>query len=325
MIVDAHAHFVAPGIFARLKSQKNLFPSVQLLEEGKGFRMSFAGRDPTRIIPARLYDPEHRKRWLDQQRIDHQVVACWLDLFGYELPADEAADWCRFLNEELLNFARSHGFLTPLACVPLQSGSHAATVLQEAVAAGFRGIMIGTQPKGVGGNLDDPGLDPFWKKASDAELPVFLHPMFACPDERLSDYDLVNSVGRVSDTSAAAGRLLCSGHLQRFPGIKLILSHGGGALPFILGRLKRTYERNDRKFADPAEGFRRLYFDTVLYDPQAVRFLRDVAGADRLMLGSDSPFLEGDPLPYVTEAQLAPAARDAVLGGNAARLFRIAS
>jgi aminocarboxymuconate-semialdehyde decarboxylase len=197
-------------------------------------------------------------------------------------------------------------------------------VLEEALDAGFHGAMIATQPKGVGGTLDDPSLDPFWEVASAREAALFLHPHYICGDERLADYDLVNAVGRLADTTIAVARLLFSGHLTRFPGVKLLLSHAGGALPYALGRLKRNHAIH-KEYADPADGFRRLYFDTVLFEPRALRFLCDVVGADRVMLGSDYPFGIGDPDPcaVVEATPLSSGERHAILGETAARIFHV--
>src|SRR5437763_15260017 len=100
--------------------------------------------------------------------------------------------------------------------------------------------MIATQPKGVGGNLDDPSLDPFWEVASAREAALFLHPHYVCGDERLADYDLVNAVGRLADTTIPAARRSFSGHLTRRPGVKLLLSHARGAVPYAVGRCKRA-------------------------------------------------------------------------------------
>jgi aminocarboxymuconate-semialdehyde decarboxylase len=215
--------------------------------------------------------------------------------------------------------------LTPLATVPLQSGALAARVLEEALDAGFSGAMIGTQPKGLGGNLDDPELDPFWELASARRATIFLHPMYICGDDRLGDYDLLNAVGRLTDTTIAMARLFFSGHLTRFPGVTLVVSHGGGALPYALGRLRRNRAIHAEAYADPLDGFRHLYFDTVLFEPQALRFLCDVAGSDRVVLGSDYPFPIGDPEParVVDDTPLTESERRAIFGETAARIFHI--
>jgi aminocarboxymuconate-semialdehyde decarboxylase len=118
--------------------------------------------------------------------------------------------------------------------------------------------------------------------------------MYICGDDRLDGHDLLNAVGRPTETTIAMARLLFSGHLTRFPGVPLVVSHGGGALPYALGRLRCNRAIHRDGCADSLVGFRRLYFDTVLFEPQALRSLCDVAGSDRVVLGSDYPFPIGD-------------------------------
>jgi len=292
MIIDTHAHVVPASLIEVLRAERRIFPSVRLLAEGEATRMTFAGEAPTRTISPRLSDLQTRKEWLMQRKIDHQVVGGWTDVYGYELPGDEAADWARFLNEHLRKDADALAALTPLATVPLQNGTLAARVLEEALDAGFTGAMIGTQPKGVGGTLDHAELDPFWEVASARHATIFLHPMYICGDDRLNGYDLLNAVGRLTDTT---------------------------------GWLRRNRAIHPDGYADPFDGFRRLFFDTVLFEPQALRFLCDVAGADRVVLGSDYPFPIGDPEParVVDETPLTEAERRAILGETAARIFHI--
>ncbi len=325
MIVDAHAHFVPAAFLDALAAQRRLFPSVKLTREGGGARLAFAGGKPTRPVSPKLIDLEQRREWLAKQKIDRQVAGGWLDIFGYELPPDEGADWCRFMNEAMLSDAGRFPALSALASVPLQSGEAAARLLEEALARGFKGVMIGTQPKGAGGVLDDPDLNPFWEAASAHRCAVFIHPMFLCGDDRLDAYDLLNAVGRLADTSIAVARLLYSGHLERYAGANLIVSHGGGALPYALGRLQRNNAIHPGQYAQALDGFRRLYFDTVLFDPRALEFLCDLAGADKLLLGSDHPFPIGDEAPteVVEGATLSQAERRAILGETARRLFHL--
>jgi aminocarboxymuconate-semialdehyde decarboxylase len=325
MIIDCHAHVVPGTMLDALQREARLFPSVRLHAAGGAVRLAFAGGAPGRPIQPRLSDLDERRRWLERARVEHQLVGGWTDVYGYELRGEEAADWARFYNEHMAADAARMPALSALATVPLQDGRLAARVLEEALDRGFKGAMIATQPKGEGGNLDDPDLDPFWELASARGAAIFLHPHYLCGDARLAGYDLVNAVGRLADSTLAVARLLFSGHLTRFPGMTLVLSHGGGALPYALGRLKRNRAIHP-DYADPEEGFRRLYFDTVLFEPLALRFLCDVAGADKVMLGSDCPFGIGDPEPcgVVDKTPFAAAERAAILGGNAARVFHIA-
>jgi len=324
MIIDTHAHVVPQSLLDALRSEQRLFPSVRIDDAGAAPRLAFAGGAPGRPIQPRLSDLAQRLEWLKAAHIDHQLIGGWTDVYGYELTGDEGADWARFYNEHIQRDAAALPVLSALATVPLQDGGLAARVLDEALDAGFKGAMIATQPQGVGGNLDDPGLDPFWEVASARRAAIFLHPHYICSDDRLDDYDLVNAVGRLTDTTIAVGRLLFSGHLTRYPGVNLVLSHAGGALPYALGRLKRNHAIHP-DYADPGEGFRRLYFDTVMFEPRALRFLCDVAGTDKIVLGSDFPFGIGDPDPcaIVDATELTATERGAILGENAARIFHI--
>jgi aminocarboxymuconate-semialdehyde decarboxylase len=326
MIIDTHAHVVPAAFLETLRAERRLFPSVKVVKEGAATRMGFAGQALTRPVAPRLSDMKQRKDWLGAQGIDCQVAGGWLDVFGYELPPEEGADWARFQNETMLACAGDLPAIKPLATVPLQSGRLAAAVLDEALSAGFHGVMIGTQPKGNRGALDDADLDPFWEVCSGRKATVFVHPMFVCGDDRLNGFDLVNAVGRAADTITAMARMLYSGHLQRFPGMNLIISHGGGGLPYLLGRLQRNNAIHPGEYADALDGFRRLYFDTVLFDPRALRFLCDCAGAEKVVLGSDHPFPIGDdrPVKVVDDTPLTASERRAILGDTAQRLFAIA-
>jgi len=326
MIIDTHAHFTPQAMLDALKKEIGRFPSVELLVDGDAYKLGFAGGDLTRPVLPKLREVDQRLDWMGHQCIDAQINGGWLDSFGYELPDEEGLAWSRFMNEFMMRGTDGHKSLVPLATVPLQNGKMAAQVLEEALDAGFAGAMIGTQPHGASGNLDDPDLDPFWEAASSLKASLFLHPMFGCDDQRLLDYGLINGVGRGVDTTIAVARLLFSGHFLKYSGMNFVLAHGGGALPYMLGRLARYFENpSQRDFADPAAGFKTLYFDTVLFDPKALNFLRDVVGAEKIMLGSDYPFPIGDmtPLKIVEAADLSETETNLILGDTAADVFKV--
>jgi aminocarboxymuconate-semialdehyde decarboxylase len=308
-----------------LTSQKQRFPSIKVAVENGGVRMAFADQEPKRPVPGGMSDIERRRAWLTERGIDRQVVGGWLDTFGYELSPDEALDWARFINVHMLKAVAEVPFFVPLATVPLQSGQLAACALEEALDQGFHGAMIGTQPKGTTGVLDDPDLEPFWEAASARKATLFVHPTFGARDDRLKAHGLVSAVGRATDTTIAVARLLYSGHLKRYPGVNLVISHGGAALPMLLGRLRRSFETAPAQRSDPAEGFARLYFDTVVYDVPTLRFVRELAGPDRLLMGTDEPFVIGEPQPvqFVKACKFAAADERAILGSTAAKLFNI--
>jgi aminocarboxymuconate-semialdehyde decarboxylase len=325
LVIDIHAHFIPKLLYDRFDASSVKFPEVKLIRDDKGVRMQFPGSQPTRPISPKLSDLADRRAWMDKNRIDHQLVGGWLDSFGYELPAGEGLAWSRFYNDCLEEELAEETRFTPLATVPLQHGGLAAEVLEEVLERGFGGVMIGTLPKGNSGTLDDPSLDPFWQAASDLKVAVFLHPMFLCGEPRVADYDLVNAIGRLADTSIAVSRLLFSGHLLKFPGMKFVLAHGGGALPYALGRLARNHQISQGKYADPRKGFEAMYFDSCVFDADTLEYLAKKAGPGRVMLGSDQPFPIGDPEPkkamegtYFTDA-----VRKGILGETAQSIFRV--
>jgi aminocarboxymuconate-semialdehyde decarboxylase len=321
--IDMHSHFVPQAQLEDLKTRRD-FPSVKITVEKGGVCMSFAGGKPTRPVMPLMSDVVKRREWMAAQKIDRQVVGGWLDMFAYELPAGEGADWSRYLNKHLLDGVKPLPELIPLATVPMQNGKLAAKVMHEALDQGFHGLMIGTQPKGLGGALDDADLDPFWAEASERTVTIILHPMFATGDNRLEDYCLVNAIGRVTDTTHAVARLLYSGHLVRYPGVKLVLSHGGAAIPTVMGRLKKSYIGQPTP-GDPGEGFKKLYFDTIVFDPAVLRFVVQAGGVDKMMMGTDYPFYLGDlePLKIVDACGFNDKDRSAIVAGTAARLFNI--
>src|SRR5262249_15964570 len=157
----------------------------------------------------------------------------------------------RLINTHLARIAREQPRFIPLATVPLQDGVRAAEVLKEAHSQGFKGAMIGTQPKGRGGVLDDPSLKPFWEAPNSLASLIFIQPVLESGDNRVHDYGMANAVGRITDTLIAMSRLIYSGHVTRFGNIKLVAGIGGAALPYVIGRLRRNYSLDKDKLGDP--------------------------------------------------------------------------
>jgi aminocarboxymuconate-semialdehyde decarboxylase len=323
MIVDCHAHLVPPSLLDAIRAEQDKFPSVKLIEEGGSLGFSFAGNKLTRPVSKPLSDIAGRLQWLDANKIERQVVGGWLDMFGNDIPAEEGERWSRLINTHLAKAAKDQPRFIPLAAVPLQDGARAADVLKEAHGQGFKGAMIGTQPKGKGGVLDDPSLLPFWQAANDLGSIIFIHPVFESGDDRVHDYGMANAVGRITDTLIAMSRLIYAGHVTRYSNMKVVAGIGGAALPYVIGRLRRNYSLDKDKLGDPDAALAAMYYDTIVQDTRTLRYLADVVGADRIMMGSDMPFPIGDlaPLKIVAETSFTDAERASINGGLAGRLF----
>jgi aminocarboxymuconate-semialdehyde decarboxylase len=322
MIIDCHAHLVPPSLLDAIRSDAKSFPSIRLIEDGSSLGFSFAGGKPTRPVSKPLSDLPARLKWMDDQKIERQVVGGWLDMFAYEVPVEEGARWSRLINAHLMQTASNEPRFVPLATVPLQDGARAAEVLREAHAAGFKGAMIGTQPKGKGGVLDDASLTPFWEAADVLGSVVFIHPVFESGDDRVHDYGMANAVGRITDTLIAMSRLIYAGHVTRYVKAKIVAGIGGAALPYVIGRLRRNYSL-DNKLGDPDAALAAMYYDSIVQDSRTLRYLADIVGAGRIMMGSDMPFPIGDlaPLKIVAETGFSAGQRAAINGGLAQHLF----
>ena len=176
------------------------------------------------------------------------------------------------------------------------------------------GIMIATRAGGR--ELDDPAYEPLWAAADEAGAIVYLHPGFGGTSTRYRDFGLVNGLGRLEDTTVTLARLLYAGIPAKWPHVKFVIAHGGAALPYVLGRLVRNHTINAETTMDPLDSFSRLYFDSVVFDPDALRFLVTKVGADKVLLGSDYPFPIGDLQPRNILAALPAADRETIESGT---------
>ena len=324
MIVDCHAHLVPLDLLAAIRKDAARFPNVRQIEDGGGLALAFAGGKPTRPVSKPLSDISARLAWIAKQAIDKQVVGGWVDMFGYELPGAESEAWSRLANDCLLAAAKAEPHFVPLATVPLGNGARAAAVLKDAVRAGFPGAMIGTLPRGVGSTLDHADLDPFWQAADETAAFIHIHPSFDAGDVRVNDFGLANGLGRITDAAVAVARLISAGHVAKYKSAKIFAPMGAAALPFVLGRLKRNHAITPG-IGDPVEALAHIYTDTILHDARVLKFVIEIMGTERLMMGSDMPFPIGDsePMKIVTAVGLPEAQTDSINGGLATRLFKI--
>jgi aminocarboxymuconate-semialdehyde decarboxylase len=329
VIVDVHVHYVSPGAFDTVRRQPDSY-GVRLLP-GDGVRLQVGDEPPTRPLLPALYTLDVHAKFFAEQGIDTAVFGPLMDIAGYSLPPAQGAAWSRLQNEALAAALReAPGAHRGLATVPLQDPATAAAELRVAVRElGLRGAMV--DPNALGRPLGDGAFDPFWKAAADLAAPVVLHPFLLEAVERFGRHYLHNLVGYPLETTLAAASLILGGTLDRFPGLAVVLVHGGGFLPYHIGRFDRAHEtRPEARVNDaglPSRYLRRFLYDTLVQRPEALRYLVQLVGHDRVMLGSDHPFWMGDPDPLrvVREADLDPATRAAIFGENAARVFHLGS
>ncbi|HUF09039.1 MAG TPA: amidohydrolase family protein [Rhodothermales bacterium] len=327
MIYDVHAHCVPPKLLDWIEqSGSRIGISVEASERGVRFRFE---ANTTSFMHTHLIDMERRISAMDRMGIDIQLLAGWIDIVGYELPPASGLTYSQIHNNLMAEEASLHGDrLMPMATVPLQDPQAASVELVRAIKElGMVGVQISTMAGELW--LDQLELDPFWEAAEDLNTLVLIHPGFEIKRLPLNRYFMDNIVGRPAQTTIALTGLILSGKLERFPGLKLCAVHGGGFIPYQIGRIQRGFETNTEDVgkslkSSPRESYDRLYFDTIVHDPAALRFLLDSVGAHRVLLGTDYPFEMGDRDPTALlelVPGLTPQERSLVQSGNIVRLL----
>ena len=324
-VIDTHVHALPVALVRQIADHE--IHGFSAAPADGGWRVHLPGGQPPRLVRAPMTDAGRRASWAAGQGLTGQVVSPWLDAQPTEAMAEtDARDWARRLNSALAEQEEGHGQAV-LGTVAV-TGRAGRDLRQAVDEDGMAGLILSTNPPGCD-DLADPVLEELWETAAGLGVPVVLHPPTDGPARALpGSAEFGNTFCRLVDTTFAVTKLLLSGVLDRHPGLRLVVVHGGGFLPYQSRRLDGGHR------ADALSGYRierdrpsdyvpDLFFDTVALRPESVRFLADTAGAGRVLLGSDYPFPLGDPDPVgtVRSAGLGDAATAAVLGGNAAGLF----
>ncbi|WP_156761339.1 amidohydrolase family protein [Microbacterium karelineae] len=325
--VDVHAHLLMPSLqqevarrdpdgiaaAADLERVRNGVPSLEASGAMIGER-----------IPL-LTDAAARLARMDEQGVAVQWVSPSPNHY-YPWADEELGVWAAREANRLIaaHVAEAPDRLRGLGTIPLQHPSRAVELLEDAVVThGLLGVEISSFAGDV--ELSDERLEPFWARAGELGAIVFLHPFGCSLDERLDTFYLSNTVGQPVENAVAISHLIFAGVLDRHPALKIVAAHGGGYLPTAIGRSDRAWRvRPEARGCEnaPSTYLRRMWFDTVVHDERALRDLVDIAGADRVVLGSDFPFDMGldDPVAFARGAGLPQDAVDAVLAGNAGAL-----
>lgn len=326
MIIDAHCHVIVPQMLAAAVPQ-HWRPAISR-QDGRQV-VGFRGREISSVV-GEFTDAETMLGQAAAAGVGHLLLSPWINLVPVEAPLAEARLVCQVQNEALaaLTAARP-GQLTAVGAVPLQDPVLAGRELAELVRVpGLCGVEI---PSSVGGRyLGDEFFRPFWAAAEEAGALIFIHPStHGLGVPALNGYYLWNSVGNPLETAITAAHIAVSGVLERHPRLRVLLAHGGGALPVVRGRLRRAFAVRQEAGAATQDGpdrsLRRFYYDTVTHDQDLLADLVRYAGPEQVLLGSDRPFDMGtdQPVEEVRALGLGDAER-LVLGGNAGRLLELA-
>jgi aminocarboxymuconate-semialdehyde decarboxylase len=326
LIVDCHCH-VIPAEMATAAVPQRWRPELGRDDDGRTV-IGLRGK-VVRSIVGEFTDLDLMLTQAAAQGVDHLVLSPWIMLVPVDAEIGEASHVCQVQNEALSRFAQARpGQVSVLGAVPLQDPAVAAAELRELMRLpGMRGAEV---PASVAGAyLGDDRFEPFWEAAEATGALIFVHPTTSGFGlDALSPYYLWNSVGNPMETAVTAAHLTAAGVLERHPGLRILLAHGGGGLHAIRGRLRRAYEvrpeASSRSVAGPEASLRRFLYDSLTHDRALLADLVAYVGADHVMLGSDRPFDMGTEHPVDEVRALAdPRAQELILGGNAERLLGI--
>jgi len=323
MIIDTHAHIIVPEIVRDAKPDETWRPRVVWENEKQ-----FVEYGPKRIGSAlrEFVSPEKILDEMKKSGVDAVLLCPWVSLVRYEAKPEESLDACQVQNDALVSLVQKHPKqVKALGMVPLQDVELSVKELERLVKAGLKGVEIGTHINGI--YPGDARFRPFWEACESLGVFVFIHPVEGGGRAELRDYYMWNVIGNPLETTVAAGHLILSGVMEAYPKLTILLAHGGGALPYLHGRLHRGYKQrpeiNKVIKKPPTEYLKQFYFDTITHDAIVLKSLVDLVGADRVMLGSDYPFDMGNenPADLVRAANLGGDAENKILGENAKRLL----
>jgi len=322
--IDVHSHFF-PREFVELIEREGGPDGAGVRRDEEVPLLVMPGHPPVPLVPE-FVDPEARLSYMEARGISLQALSLSPPMVYWASPQlgvrlarafnDGIAELCRRYPERFVG----------LATLPMQDVDAALREMERAVRElGMRGVYLATSVDGQ--YLDDPVFEPVWALSGELGVPVFVHPATYMGEDVLGRFHLFNTIGFPTETAALVGRLIYSGLLDRLPGVRVVLAHGGGVFPFLLGRMDHAH-RSRRELQEaaprPPSGYLdRFYFDTVVHGDGALAYVVRTVGVGRMVLGSDAPYdmADDDPVGRVRRLGLVEAQERAVLEETARRLL----
>lgn len=317
LVIDFHAHMLVREVF-EASTNRTVFT-------GFGASPAKAPRPGAVAMMERMFDPLAELADMDARGINMAVVTASTVLQGTSW-ADPASDLalCQRCNDQAVDWVAQHPtrFIGSMV-LPMQDLALSLAELERAWALGLRVVNLSSSYQGA--YLGDPLFHPFWAEVQARGITAWVHPE-GVRDPWFQRYALWNSLGQSIEEAKCMASLIYEGVMTKFAGVKVVMAHGGGYFPHYMGRLDRnTANRPDTvRHMDgqtPSDFLRHFYYDSCVYDPEVLKVLIARVGVDRIVMGSDYPVGEQDPVAWLRSAGLSGQELADVAGGNAARLL----
>jgi aminocarboxymuconate-semialdehyde decarboxylase len=326
--IDVHCHVVPEKFPAYAGKNSNVpWPSMadahachkHVMISGKVYRTV---SDGSWSVPRRIED-------MGKQRVARQALSPMPELLSYWLPLDDARAMIRYLNEQIAEMvAAAPDRFVGLGCVPLQDTEKAIDELKFCMEKlRFPGVEIASHVNGT--SIGDARFEPFFAECEKLGAAIFVHALRPAGQDRIVGPFAEQAVCFPGDVALGAASMITGGIAMRHPKLKIAFSHGGGALPILLPRLvhawKNVPKSREGLAESPEVAAKRFYYDDLVFEPKAIRFLVETYGASQVMLGTDYPFAMGDTTPLDTLAKtgLDGATVAAITSGNARRFLNL--
>ncbi|MGY5775195.1 amidohydrolase family protein [Rhizobium sp. LEGMi135b] len=325
MITDIHRHFVSEDFFRYVKNTTDFAVNVKRTE---GDTIDVDIRGVHFGLNTTFFDLQKQLELMHAQGVQRSILSLATPFINYSLDSRAAVEFARKYNDSLATSISGHqrqfgawGFL------PMQDPTAAALELRRCVKElGFVGGHVASNVQGV--YLHDSQFDPVFKAALDLNVPLFIHPADPAGKERMREFELMVVAGYLSDSTINILKMICSGFLDQWPKLKLVCAHTGAFSLALRARMQREVDTNPQLAAGLkapiGDYLRRLYYDTICFEPEVLKYAAMTVPTEHLLLGSDAPFPLGEPNPvgFVRDA-LSAEDSDAILSHNFDRLLRL--
>lgn len=298
LTIDIHTH-ILPKNWPNLKERYGYGGFIHLDHHKCGCARMMQEEKFFREVESNCWDPGVRMQECDNHGVHVQVLSTVPVMFSYWAKPEHALDLSRMLNDHIAGVVAEHPKrFVGLGTVPLQSPDLAVQELERCMnELGMAGIQIGSNVDGW--NLNAPELYPVWEAAQELGASIFVHPWEMMGREKMPHYWLPWLVGMPAETSLAICSMIFGGIFEKYPRLKVAFAHGGGSFPSTIGRIEHGFnvrpdlcaidnQGNPKKYLD------RIYFDSLVHDPQMLNYLLELSGPDRIAMGSDYPFPLGE-------------------------------
>ena len=326
--IDIHAH-LTPQCFWRATENGGDWHGIKREQDAKGAEYALVGKGRQALPPRAKWTPEERLADMASLGVDVHVVSPYIGFYNYGADASVAIATSREINDEIRDMTQTWPqHFAGLGTIPMQDPKAAIAEMERCMTQlGLKGVEINDHVNGR--TLDEPEYRPFWRAAEQMGAVVFFHQGGeTLVSSRSKRYHLPNSIGNLVDRAVTFATLVHGGVMDECPSLKIVLGHGGGYTCYGIGRMDHAWlvrtEAREHIAKPPSAYLSRFYYDCIVYDESALRYLIDAVGIDRVVFGTDWPYdmaLDWPVAWVLAMKSLSQDEKDAILRKNLERLL----